>query len=199
MPCLTQPSASTTWCETSSDKENLASRSTRNRPLPGPGFLPALRFCGSVRGWGSRGRGSGSREIRMKQSSQRDKPHLGGLHSPGDASALKLSGKLLANNTLASLLSAYARSSCRQPTTGRSRRVKSRRPLRWAAEEPPPHGWALVLNRGSSRCQPGRADVVHTQQQVKGSRVRPQELIPGVGAGCEQLLQRDPWRPQHPQ
>ena len=34
--------------------------------------------------------------------------------------------------------------------------------------------------------------------RLKGSRVRPQELIPGAGARCEQLLQRDSRRPQRP-
>lgn len=97
----------------------------------------------------------------------------------GGASALKLVAKLLANNTLASLLSAL----CPQLL-------------------PPAHHWAVqaceieaasaVGSRGDHHHTAGRLSwpgpqqvrqqergpMVHTQQQVKGSRVRPQGTDP---------------------
>lgn len=73
-PCL--------WCEKNPDKESLVPRSVRKRFLLGPCLFPALRFNGSMRGWGSIGWGKdGVGGIKAKQSSQRDRPHLGELQS----------------------------------------------------------------------------------------------------------------------
>jgi hypothetical protein len=100
-----------------------------------------------------------------------------------------------ANSTLASLLSAYARSSCRQPITGWFRRVKSRCPRRWAAEDTTTTRLGAHIRRwGSSRCVSRKGLTWFTRNsRLKASRVRPQELIPGAGARCEL-----PHSPQHP-
>lgn len=96
-----------------------------------------------------------------------------------------------ANSTLASLLSAYARSSCRQPTTGQSRRVKSRRPRRWAAEDTTTTRLgAHDLRRGSSKCVSRKGPTWFTRSsRLKASRARPQELIPRAEARHELLFQ----------
>lgn len=96
-----------------------------------------------------------------------------------------------ANSTLASLLSAYARSSCCQPTTGQSRRVKSRRPRRWAAEDTTTTRLgAHDFRRGSNRCVSRKGPTWFTRRsRLKASRVRPQELIPRAEARHELLFQ----------
>lgn len=96
-----------------------------------------------------------------------------------------------ANSTLASLLSAYARSSCCQPTTGQSRRVKSRRPRRWAAEDTTTTRLgAHDFRRGSNRCVSRKGPTWFTRRsRLKASRVRPQELIPRAETRHELLFQ----------
>lgn len=95
-----------------------------------------------------------------------------------------------ANRTLASLLSAYARSSCCQPTTGQSRRVKSRRPRRWAADDTiTTRLGAHDLRRGSNKCVSRKGPTWFTRNsRLKVSRVRPQELIPRAEARHEVLF-----------